>query len=311
MERSRYLAALYRRWFVIVLVGLLGLGVAAALTSSHSSKYRASTSLYFSVAGASSVSDLSQGATYTQNLMPSFAALATTASVLDPVIQQLSVHKTDAQLASEIRVKTTAGAVVMQIFVTDPSAQQSAAIANAVAAQLAKSVGTLSPAVTQGGTKQLNATVVGQAPVPHEAIAASGKKKKYIEGLVGGVILGALLVLALEILDSRIRNDEELRQVTAAPLLGRVTATRRPLLLGDTEGRAGEAFRALRANVFAIGGRRQAGREIRGHCWVCSWRRFDHDGDQPRAGRCRDRPSGAAHRGRPAPPDRCALPEFA
>src|SRR5450631_3653046 len=124
MERSRYFAALYRRWFVVVLVGLLGLGSAAALTSAHSSKYRASTSLFFSVSGASSVSDLSQGASYTQNLMPSFAALATTASVLDPVIQQLSVHKTDAQLASEIRVKTTVGAVVMQIFVTDASAAQ-------------------------------------------------------------------------------------------------------------------------------------------------------------------------------------------
>ena len=143
MERSRYFAALYRRWFVVVLVGLLGLGLAAALTSSHSAKYRASTSLFFSVSGASSVSDLSQGATYTQNLMPSFAALATTAQVLDPVAQQLGLHKTDSQLAREIKTKTATGAVILQIFVTDSSASESAAIANAVAAQLAKSVGTL------------------------------------------------------------------------------------------------------------------------------------------------------------------------
>jgi succinoglycan biosynthesis transport protein ExoP len=254
MERSRYFAALYRRWFVVVLVGLLGLGIAAALTSPNSGKYRASTSLFFSVAGASSVSDLSQGASYTQNLMPSFAALATTASVLDPVIQQLSVHKTDAELAREIRVKTTVGAVVMQIFVTDASASQSAAIANAVAAQLAKSVGTLSPAVTQGGAKQLNATVVAQAPVPREAIATGGKKQRYAEGLLGGLVIGAVLVLLIELLETRVRNDEELRQVTAAALIGRVTATGRPLLLGDTEGHAGEAFRALRANVFAACG---------------------------------------------------------
>ena len=36
-------------------------------------------------------------------------------------------------------------------------------------------------------------------------------------------------------------------------MIGRVGASRRPLLLGDTEGPAGEAFRALRANVFATG----------------------------------------------------------
>ncbi|HZV24807.1 MAG TPA: polysaccharide biosynthesis tyrosine autokinase [Acidothermaceae bacterium] len=254
MERSRYVAALYRRWFVVVLVGLLGLGLAAALTSSHTAKYRASTSLFFSVSGASSVSDLSQGATYTQNLMPSFSALATTAQVLDPVTQQLGLHKTDSQLASMIKTKTATGAVILQIFVTDTSASQSAAIANAVAAQLAKSVSTLSPAVTQGGTKQLNATVVAQAPVPRDRVAASGKKTKYAEGLLGGLIIGVLLVLGREVLDTRVRNEEELHLVTGAPVVGRVTATRRPLLLGDSEGRSGEAFRALRANVFAIGG---------------------------------------------------------
>jgi succinoglycan biosynthesis transport protein ExoP len=254
MERSRYFAALYRRWFVIVLVGLLALGVTAALSASSSGKYRASTSLFFSVSGASSVSDLSQGATYTQNLMPSFAALATTASVLDPVVQQLSVHKTDAELAREIRVKTTTGTVTMQIFVTDSSAQQSAAIANAVAAQLAKSVSTLSPAVTQGGAKQLTATVVAQAPVPRQAQATGGKKQRYVEGFVGGIVLGVLVVLLIEMIDTRVRTDEELRRVTAVPLIGRVNTTRRPLLLGNTEGRAGEAFRALRANMFAAGG---------------------------------------------------------
>jgi polysaccharide biosynthesis transport protein len=254
MERSRYLAALYRRWFVVVLVGLLGLGLVAALTSSHSSKYRASTSLFFSVSGASTVSDLSQGATYTQNLMPSFSALATTAQVLDPVAQQLGLHKTDSQLASMIRTKSAIGAVILQIFVTDSSAPESAAIANAVAAQLAKSVSTLSPAVTQGGTKQLNATVVAQAPVPRARLAATGKKTRYAEGLLGGLIIGLLLVLGRELLDTRIRDEDELRLVTAAPLLGRLTAARRPLLLGDSEGRSGEAFRALRANVFAIGG---------------------------------------------------------
>jgi capsular exopolysaccharide synthesis family protein len=254
MERSRYFAALYRRWFVVVLVGLLGLGLAAALTSSHSAKYRASTSLFFSVSGASSVSDLSQGATYTQNLMPSFSALATTAQVLDPVAQQLGLHKTDSQLAKMIKTKTAIGAVILQVFVTDSSASESAAIANAVAAQLAKSVSTLSPAVTQGGTKQLNATVVAQAPVPRNQVAATGKKTKYAEGLLGGLILGVLLVLGRELLDTRVRNEEELQLVTAAPVVGRITASRRPLLLGDSEGRSGEAFRALRANVFAIGG---------------------------------------------------------
>ena len=90
--------------------------------------------------------------------------------------------------------------------------------------------------------------------MPREKVAASGKKTKYAEGLLGGLIIGVLLVLGRELLDTRVRNEEELQLVTGAPLVGRVTAARRPLLLGDSEGRSGEAFRALRANVFAIGG---------------------------------------------------------
>ena len=75
------------------------------------------------------------------------------------------------------------------------------------------------------------------------------------KGLLGGLILGVILVLGRELIDTRVRDEEELQLVTGAPVVGRVTAARRPLLLGDSEGRSGEAFRALRANVFAIGGR--------------------------------------------------------
>ena len=254
MEPSRYLAAILRRWIVIVLIGLLGLGGAALLTAQRTPHYRASTSLFFSVSGASTVSDLSQGAAYTQNLMQSFGALATTASVLDPVNQQLGLHLSDTQLAHMVHVKYATGAVILQIYVIGPSANQAAAIANGVAAQLAKSVSQLSPAVSQGGAKQLSATIVAPAPVPRSAIAAGSRKKVLVEGLVGGLVLGALLVLLREATDPRVRNERELRRVTGAPLLGRVAAGRRPLLLTDAEGRAAEAVRALRANVFAIKG---------------------------------------------------------
>src|SRR5438105_12000647 len=198
MEPSRYLAAILRRWIVIALIGLLGLGAAALLTAQRTSNYRASTSLFFSVAGASSVGDLTQGAAYTQNLMPSFGALATTASVLDPVNQQLGLHLSDSKLAKMVHAKYSTGAVILQIYVIGPSANQAAAIANAVATQLANAVKQLSPAVSQGGAKQLSATVVAPAPVPRSAIAAGSRKKVLVEGLVGGLLLGLVLVLLRE-----------------------------------------------------------------------------------------------------------------
>lgn len=253
MQPSRYISAIYRRWIVVVVCAVLGVAVAAFITSTRTAQYRASTSLFFSVSGASSISDLSQSATYTQNLMQSFAAVATSPAVLDPVNQQLGLRLTDSQLAKRVHVKAALGTVVLQISVVGPSAQQAAAIANGVATQLSKSVGTLSPAVAQSGAKQLSATVVAPAPVPHSALATSGKKKLYLEGLIGGLVLGICLALLREVTDTRVRNDEDLLRVSGTPVLGRVDYSRsKPLLVGDTEGRAGESFRALRANVFAL-----------------------------------------------------------
>jgi succinoglycan biosynthesis transport protein ExoP len=252
MQPSRYISAIYRRWIVVVVAAVLGVAVAAFISSTRTTQYRASTSMFFSVSGASSISDLSQSATYTQNLMQSFAAVATTSAVLDPVNQQLGLRLTDSKLAKMVHVKVPAGTVVLQISVVGPSAQQAATIANDVATQLSKSVGTLSPAVAQSGAKQLSATFA-PAPVPRSALATSGKKKLYVEGFVGGLILGICLALLREVTDTRVRTEEDLLRVSGTPVLGRVDYSRdKPLLVGDTEGRAGESFRALRANVFAL-----------------------------------------------------------
>ena len=122
-----------------------------------------------------------------------------------------------------------------------------------------KSVSQLSPAVSQGGAKQLSATVVAPAPVPRSAIAGPGSRKKVLlEGLLGGLLLGVFLVLLREATDPRVRDEHELRRVTGAPTFGRIAAARRPLLLTDAEGRAAEAVRALRANVLQSRARARA-----------------------------------------------------
>ena len=246
-------SAVLRRWVLIVVAGLLGVGVAAFATTSRTSHYRASTWLFFSVSGASTIGDLSQGAAYTQNLVPAFVAAATTAAVLDPVKQHLGLHMTDSKLAAMVHPKTVIGTVMMYISADGSSPQQAAAIANAVGAQLSKSVAQLSPAVARSGVKQLSATVVAPAQLPRAALATGGKKTLYVEGLLGGLLFGIILVRLLEGPRTLVRDEREVSRVSDTPVLGWIDDARsRPLLIGDTENRVGEAFRALRANVFAL-----------------------------------------------------------
>lgn len=246
-------SAAVRRWILVVVAGLLGVGIAAFTTAARTSHYRASTWLFFSVSGASTIGDLAQGATYTENLVPAFVAVATTEAVLDPVNQQLGLHLPDSKLAAMVHPKAVMGTVLMYISADGSSPQQAAAIANAVAAQLSRTVAQLSPAVTRSGAKQMSATVVAPAQLPRLPLAAGGKKTRYVEGLLGGLLLGIFLARLLEGPRALVRDERGISKVSDAPVLGRIEyARRRPLLLGDTEGHAGEAFRALRANVFAL-----------------------------------------------------------
>jgi len=98
----------------------------------------------------------------------------------------------------------------------------------------------------------MSATVLAPAKAPHAPIAAGGKKTVYVEGLLGGLLLGTILA---RIFGPRtlVRDEREVSKVTGTPVLGWIKyARRKPLLAGDTEGHAGEAFRALRVNVFAL-----------------------------------------------------------
>jgi polysaccharide biosynthesis transport protein len=187
-------SAILRRWSVIVAAALLGVGVAVFATTLSTAHYRANTSLFFSVSGASTIGDLSQGVVYTQNLMPAFVAVATTAAVLDPVDQELGLHLTDGKLAAMVHPRALKGTVILYISADGSSARQAAAIANAVGAQLSKTVAQLSPAVSRSGAKQLSATVIAPAKVPGAALPTGGKKTLYVEGLLGGLLLGTVLV---------------------------------------------------------------------------------------------------------------------
>ena len=89
--------------------------------------------------------------------------------------------------------------------------------------------------------------------MPHSPLAAGGKKTVYVEGLLGGLLLGVILTRLLGGPRSLVRDEREVSKVSGTPVLGWIGYTRnKPLLVGDTEGHAGEAFRALRVNVFAL-----------------------------------------------------------
>ncbi len=248
---ARIWAALKKMWLVIGLATVLGAGIAFGISLSTTPTYLSRATLYFSIGHGNSGSDLNQGTTYAQNQMLSFAQLATSSRVLDPVIQKMGLDTTTTALARDIDIVTPNDTLILEIRATAASPDKAAALANAVAASLSTVVNDLSPS-TSAGSPSISASLVDKA-VPPEFQTTPNKPRDTILGALVGAVVGVVLSIVWSLFDSRIPSEAVLRGAVDAPTLGSVT--RVPGAAGnvglivtrDPLGRTSEEFRRIRS----------------------------------------------------------------
>jgi len=253
MDLRTVLRTLRKGWLLILSGALLGLLGASAVNLTAVPEYKATTSLYVSVAGSTNTSELAQGGTAAEQKVQSFAAVATGARVLQPVIDELGLRMTSNELAKKVATQTPIDSVIIDITVTDGSPTAASQIANAIGASLADVVaGTLEKPAADG-TSPFRIETVQPALVP-EAPASP----RVVSNLVGGLALGLLAGLAgagLRVaLDTRLEGRADIEETGGIPVLGEVPFHRdfrdRPLAVhNDPLAPRSEAFRRLRTNL--------------------------------------------------------------
>lgn len=252
MDLGEYVTVLRKSWIVIALLVLLGGGVGYAQAAASAPVYRSSSSVYVSLARGNTVSELVQGATYTQNLVLSFVQLATMPVVLDSVINELDLTTTTSDLSSSIQVQSPLNTMIIEIAVDNPDAQQAADIANSVARNLAKTVGSLSP-TSANGAASLEMTIVAQAQ-PSMTPFSPRPRFSGAAGAAVGLALGVLIAIARTQLDNRIRTAKDLPSSPSRVSLGQIpfdpALRRRALSLLDApHSLLAESYRRLRTNL--------------------------------------------------------------
>lgn len=251
MRPNEVVTAVRRRWWFVILTAVLGCAVMLGLSMRSTPTYQSTASVYFSLPYGNTASDLSQGSTYTQNQMASFAALAVTPAVLDPVITKMQLDTTPAKLDDDVTAAPTAETVILAITVTRTDPQQAADIANAIADQMGVVVRQLSPAGPQGSSSVDVSTVAGAVP----AASASAPKttRNSLAGLLAGALLGIALVSLRQVLDKTVRQAEQVTELTELPVIGVTQKLERSGLTRLDEGTpAAESFRKLRTNLRFI-----------------------------------------------------------
>ena len=252
MELGEYLAALRKGWVAIVLLALLGGAVGYAQAAAGTPTYRSSSTVFVSLTRGETVSELVQGATYTQNLVQSFVQLTTMPVVLDPVIEELGLTTSARALARTVRADSPLDTVIIEISAVSTSPQRAADVANSVAVHLAATAQDLSPTAADGAAS-LEMTVVAQAE-PSRVPFAPRPRVDAIAGLAAGLALGVLLALGRAQLDTRVRTADDLPRSPARAMLGQIphdrSLSRRPrALLDEPHSPLAESYRRLRTNL--------------------------------------------------------------
>lgn len=251
MELSDYIRILRKNWIVIVAVTLLAIGAAAVFSLTRTPMYQSSSDIMVSTQSGSSSAELTQGNTYTQARVNSWVQLASSPKVLDPVVHELGLTETAAQLADDVSVSSPTNTTVLTTTVTNADAGLAADIANSVADSLSTAIDEVE--TLPDAPSPVKVTLISAA-LPATAPASPNVPLNLALGALIGLALGVAFAVLRTVLDTRVRSTRDIEALTERPIIGAIPhdpkAKERPIILrADPQNPRSEAFRALRTNL--------------------------------------------------------------
>lgn len=251
MELQDYVAVLRKRWITIALVTAIGIAAGIAATALTTPTYKARSQVFVSVRTGETSSDLLQGSSFTQKQVKSYTALVTSPRVLQPVIDQLDLTTSPETLASTVSADSPLDTVLINITATNDDPELASAIANATADSLATEVSALESGAD--GISPVQISSVRTASVPGYP-ASPDTRLNLALGLALGLAVGIGIAVVRHLLDTRIRDESDVRQVTDSSVIASIAfdpdAPAHPLIVQThPHSQRAEAFRRLRTNL--------------------------------------------------------------
>jgi capsular exopolysaccharide synthesis family protein len=252
MNIHDYWLIVRKRWGVLLMMIVLGLGSSSAYTVLATPLYQSVAKVFVATQASGSVSDLVSGSSFTQQRVKSYADLVTSPSVLDPVVNSLNIKQKRADFVKRISATVPLDEVVIQIAVLDESPRKAARIANAIAKTLAETVSNIeTPLNGQASPVKISTVQRGT----HATTAETPKPLLNLAlGLLIGLVLGVGVAVLRESLDIKVRSVKDLESLGEVNILGGIAFdpafSTNPLIVHEhPKSRRAEAFRQLRTNI--------------------------------------------------------------
>jgi Mrp family chromosome partitioning ATPase len=290
---SRYYRTLVEHWWVIVLCVVVAVGAAGAYVATAHKQYTAQAQM---LVAAVPITDsnllglpLLHGSGDATTDMLTAASLISNSQVAARVVRTLHLNQTPTELLSNIQATPLGQSGLLAVQASASSAASAQAIANeyvrqvvatraaalhaAVAAALPalKAQNAASPPGQRGapGTasqqysqyqalEKINDPTITIATLADRPTAPSSPQTKITlaAALAGGLILGLLAAFAFDLLDPRLRRDEQVKEIFDVPIVARIprqrrTKSGRPILPEELSFGGAEGYRTLRTIVSA------------------------------------------------------------
>lgn len=254
MKLGDFLQILRQHWGYVAgaIVGLLVL--AGTLTWFTEPSYESTAQVYISTSGSQGVSDLVQGSSFTQRQVTTYADLVTIPEVLEPVALVLGIDNVQS-LERSLRAQEIPNTVLINITAADPDRDLAADKANAVSEEFAAMIERLE-GEGRPGPSPVQANVVRPA-TPSAIPASPDVTRNLLVALLLGLMLGPVLAVLREVLDTSVSDEDDVTAITDATILGRIgvdreVSTEQLLFATDPHSPRAEAFRKLRTNLQFI-----------------------------------------------------------
>ncbi len=215
-----------RRWWVIALISLMFGAVALGYSANFITPlYRTSITIYVNNRGGQALDYLSSAdLNASQSLVNTYMSIVTSNTVMDKVTEELEILRKDAPegtrktftpeyLAAMLETAQIKDTEIFRIYVTCDDPYEAADIANAV--------GDVAPEVLMEIIEGTSAKVIDKARVEENPYSPNITKNTSI-GLALGVVVAVIILLAVFLLDTRIKDEDDLTIMFGLPILGRI-----------------------------------------------------------------------------------------
>lgn len=249
-----YLRMLRRRWLWIGACAVIGILAALVITMVSPKSYTATTTSFVttSVTGAEATGNsIYAGSQFASAQTQSYVLLVSSPLVLDPVIKDLGLDLTLAQLRGMVTATSPQNSVIIHVTVTDANPELAAKIANATAKQLGGVIeATAAPHVD--GNSLVTVTLTQPALTPAKPSSPRPTLNLAL-GLIAGLAAGVVLAVVRHRLDTSISSADDLQETAGVKPLGIVElikdVDKHPLVAADATSRHAEAFRVIRSSL--------------------------------------------------------------